>query len=257
MKRHSGVSSGLVWAIQGLLLATALVAWESAGRLNRQAHFYFSKPTSIFMRMWEWLSSGEIWSHMALTLWETVLGFLVGVVLGLVLAFVCYYSPLTERVLLPFFTLANAVPRVILGPIFILWFGLGVASKVALGISLILFIVFFSTFQGLKEVDPSLIYKVRLLGGSERDVMRYVLLPSALVWVFTSLRTSVGFALVGAVVGEYMGSAKGMGHLIQFAEGMFDATGVFAGLMMLSLMVLVMNLGLERLEARFTAWQLR
>lgn len=258
MNRRSLATNGpLVWFLQGLILLGGLAAWEVGGHLNRKIHFYFSKPSSVFARVSQWINSGDLWGHMGITMWETVLSFVIGVLLGLGLAFLCYYSPTAEQVLLPFFDLANAIPRVILGPIFILWFGLGVVSKVALGISLIVFIVFFATFRGLKEVDSSLIYKVRLLGGSQRDVMVNVLLPSALVWVFTSLRTSVGFALVGAVIGEYMGSSKGVGHLIQFAEGMFDSTGVFAGLMVLSIMVLVINVMLERLESRFTAWQLR
>jgi NitT/TauT family transport system permease protein len=257
MAKRAPGGNGLVWFLQGLILLGGFGAWEAAGRLNRQVHFYFSTPSSIFLRISQWFNAGEIWSHVGITMWETVLSFLVGVLLGLGLAFLCYYSPTAEQVLLPFFDMANAIPRVILGPIFILWFGLGVVSKIALGLSLVIFIVFFATFRGLKEVDPNLINKVRLLGGTQRDVMLNVLLPSALVWVFTSLRTSVGFALVGAVVGEYMGSAKGVGHLIQFSEGMFDSTGVFAGLTVLSIMVLMLNVILERLESRFTAWQLR
>lgn len=257
MNKPAATNSRLVWILQAVILFGGLGAWEAAGHQNEQVHFYFSRPTSIFTRIAEWFAGGQIWTHMGITLWETILSFVIGMIIGLALAFTCYYSSLAERVLLPFFDVANAVPRVILGPIFVLWFGLGVTSKVALGISLIVFIVFFATFRGLKEVDPNLINKVLLLGGSQRDVMVNVLLPSTFVWVFTSLRTSVGFALVGAVVGEYMGSSKGVGHLIQFAEGMFDATGVFAGLTVLSLMVLVLNVVLERMEARFTSWQLR
>lgn len=241
--------------LQALLLAGTLAAWEFWAGANKTLHFFVSRPSVILIRAWEWLQQPKMWADIAITLEETFLGFAGGVTLGLLLAFACYRSRLLERVIMPFFGVLNAMPRLIFGPIFILWFGLGVTSKAVLGASIIVFIVFFSTFTGLKEVDRNLINKVRLLGGSEGDVLRHVLLPSALTWVFTSLRTSVGFALVGAIVGEYMGSSKGLGNRIQFAEGMFDATGVFAGLLILSLLVIVINTALERVEARFTGWR--
>jgi NitT/TauT family transport system permease protein len=257
MNRPNETSKVLVWSLQALIVIVTIGGWEWVASQSRKAHFFFSQPSEIIQRVWQWFGSGEIWTHISITMAETFFGFFGGIVLGLLLAFWCYRSPLTEKVLLPFFGIANAIPRLILGPIFVLWFGLGIASKAMLGVSLIVFIVFFATFRGLKEVDQSLINKVRLLGGTHRDVMLHVLIPSAFSWVFTSLRTSVGFALVAAVVGEYMGSSKGVGHLIQFSEGMFDATGVFAGLLVLSLLAIIINAVLEKVEAQFTGWRLQ
>ena len=132
----------------------------------------------------------------------------------------------------------NALPRVVLAPIFMLWLGLGIWSKVALGVTLVFFIVFFNVYQGVKEVSPVILANARMLGMSERQLFAHVYWPSALSWMFSSLHTSVGFAIIGAVVGEYLGSAAGLGYLIQQAEGTFDTTGVFAGMVILAVFVL-------------------
>ena len=141
----------------------------------------------------------------------------------------------------PYVKMANALPRVVLAPIFMLWLGLGIWSKVALGVTLVFFIVFFNVYQGVKEVSPVVLANARLIGMNERQLFRNVYWPSALSWMFSSLHTSVGFALVGAVVGEYLGSAAGLGYLIHQAEGVFDTTGVFAGMFILAAFVLVMD----------------
>jgi NitT/TauT family transport system permease protein len=150
---------------------------------------------------------------------------------------------------------ANAMPRIVLAPIFTLWFGLGVLSKVAFGVTLVFFVVFFNTYQGVREVDRNVLNNARMLGASDRDLVRHVLLPSALVWILSSLHTSVGLALVGAVVGEYLGSARGLGYLIQQAEALFDTTGVFAGLVVLAGFVLAVDLLVSFVERRLLRWK--
>jgi NitT/TauT family transport system permease protein len=149
----------------------------------------------------------------------------------------------------------NAMPRVVLAPLFILWFGLGLLSKVVMVISLVFFVVFFSTYTGIREVDRDLVSNARILGATPGHMIRHVLLPSALTWIFSSLRTSVGFALIGAVVGEYLGSHEGMGYVISYAEAMFNATGVLAGLLVLMAAVIAIDLGLKRLDRRFSYWK--
>ena len=133
----------------------------------------------------------------------------------------------------PYIKMLNAVPRVVLAPLFLLWFGLGIWSKVALAVTLVFFVMFFSTYQGVRDADRVLIDNVRMLGASERQLVRHVLVPSALTWIFSSLQTSLGFAMVGAVVGEYLGATRGLGYVISQAEGTFDTTGVFAGMTVL------------------------
>ena len=157
-----------------------------------------------------------------ITLWESVLAFVIGSVGGVLVGFWFARKPLVAAVFDPYVKMINALPRVVLAPIFALWLGLGIWSKVALGVTLVFFIVFFNVYQGVKEVSPTVLDNGRMLGMSERQLTRHVYWPSALSWMFSSLHTAVGFAVVGAVVGEYLGSAAGLGYLIQQAEGVFD-----------------------------------
>jgi NitT/TauT family transport system permease protein len=155
----------------------------------------------------------------------------------------------------PYLKMANALPRVVLAPIFMLWLGLGIWSKVALGVTLVFFIVFFNVYQGVKEVSPVVLANARMLGLNERQLFRHVYWPSALSWMFSSLHTSVGFALVGAVVGEYLGAAAGLGYLIHEAEGVFDVTGVFAGMAILAAFVLVVDAVVTQIEKALLVWR--
>ena len=170
-----------------------------------------------------------------------MLAFAVGSLLGLVVGLWLALSPLASAIAEPYITAMNAMPRVILAPIFAVWFGLGVLSKVALGVTLVFFIVFFNVFQGVKEVSPVVLANARMLGASRRQLLRHIYLPSATSWVFSSLHTSVGMAFVGAVVGEYLGSAKGVGYLILQAEGTFDINTVFAGIVVLTVFALLLD----------------
>jgi NitT/TauT family transport system permease protein len=149
------------------------------------------------------------------------------------------------------------MPRIILAPIFSVWFGLGIASKVALGITLVFFIVFFNVYQGVKEVSPVVLANARMLGASPRQLLRHVYLPSAMSWVFSSLHTSVGLAFVGAVVGEYLGSSQGVGYLILQAEGTFDINTVMAGILVLTAFALALDAAVGRLERHLMKWQPR
>ena len=149
-------------------------------------------------------------SHLWITLVEAALAFVIGSVGGVLIGFWFARKPLVAAVFDPYVKMANALPRVVLAPIFALWLGLGIWSKVALGVTLVFFIVFFNVYQGVKEVSPTVLNNARMLGMSERQLMRHVYWPSALSWMFSSLHTSVGFAVVGAVVGEYLGSAAGL-----------------------------------------------
>ena len=164
-------------------------------------------------------------------------------------------QPRVAAVFDPYVKMVNALPRVVLAPIFALWLGLGIWSKVALGVTLVFFIVFFNVYQGVKEVSTTVLDNGRMLGMSERQLMRHVYWPSALSWMFSSLHTSVGFAVVGAVVGEYLGSAAGLGYLIQQAEGVFDVAGVFAGMFVLSAFVILIDLGVTLVERRLLVWR--
>ena len=217
--------------------------------------FFFSTPYDVAERIIKWFSTGTIWRHLWITLVESVLAFVVGSVGGVLVGFWFARQPLIAAVFDPYVKMANALPRIVLAPIFTLWFGLGIASKVALGVTLVFFIVFFNVYQGVKEVSPTVLANARMLGLSEQQLMRHVYWPSALSWMFSSLHTSVGFAVVGAVVGEYLGSAAGLGYLILQAEGTFDIAGVFAGMFVLAAFVLVIDYLVTLVERRLLVWR--
>lgn len=217
--------------------------------------FFFSTPADVAAQIWTWFATGSIWYNLWITLEESILSFLIGAFAALVLGFWFARKPRLGAVFDPYIKGANAMPRVVLAPIFTLWFGLGIWSKVALGFTLVFFIVFFNVVQGVREADKTILSNARMLGMSERQLLRHVYLPSALSWVFSSLHTSIGFAVVGAVVGEYLGSAAGLGYLIQQAEGMFDVAGVFAGMFVLAAFVIAIDYGVTLIERRLLVWR--
>lgn len=217
--------------------------------------FFFSTPLEVFSRTVKVFVDGSIWRHLGITLVETVLAFAVGAGAGIVIGFWFARQPLIAAVFDPYVKMINALPRVVLAPIFALWFGLGIWSKVALGFTLVFFVVFFNVYQGVKEVNPVILANARMLGMSERQLLRHVYWPAALSWVFSSLHTSVGFALVGAVVGEYLGASAGLGYLIQQAEGVFDVAGVFSGMLILALFVVVIDSLVSAIENRLLKWR--
>jgi NitT/TauT family transport system permease protein len=217
--------------------------------------FFFSTPQKVAERILKWILEGTIWHHLAITLIESMLAFVIGSLAGALVGFWFARQNLVAAVFDPYVKMMNALPRVVLAPIFALWLGLGIWSKVALGITLVFFVVFFNVYQGVKETNTTLIDNARMLGMSERQLLRHVYWPSALSWMFSSLHTSVGFAVVGAVVGEYLGSAAGLGYLIQQAEGVFDVAGVFAGMIVLAVFVVLIDMLVTRVERRLLIWR--
>lgn len=244
----------LVW--RASLAAAVLVVWETGARVGWIDPFFVSRPAAIAARIVAWAGRGAIWSDLLVTLEEAFLGLAIGAALGIGAGFALGRSPVAARVLDPYITMLNAVPRVVLAPLFLLWFGLGIWSKVALAVTLVFFVMFFNTYRGVRDVDRVLIDNARMLGASERQLVRHVLVPSALTWIFSSLHTSLGFAMVGAVVGEYLGSAHGLGYVISQAEGTFDTTGVFAGMVVLGLVVVAVSAGVARLERWLLRWKI-
>jgi NitT/TauT family transport system permease protein len=244
--------------VRGAQVAIAVVVlglWEILVRTDALDEFFFPPPSDIGERIGEWVTDGDIFSDLLITFTEALLGLLIGTGLGLVVGFLLARWQLLADILDPFIKMLNSLPRVVLAPIFLLWFGLGIWSKVVFAVTLVFFIVFFNTFQGVREVPSALVDNARILGAKERQLLRHVYLPSALTWIFSSLHVSVGFAIVGAVVGEYLGSSEGMGHLISEAEGVFDTTGVFAGIVVLAAVVLVIDLVVHRLERFLLRWK--
>ena len=253
--------------LQTLVLALLVAAWYALtapglippfyfDKANRAA-FFFGEPQKVFWVIVEWFATGEIFGHLGITLLETALGFSIGAISGLGIGLWLALSPTASAVMDPYIKGFNSMPRVVLAPIFALWFGLGIASKVALGFTLVFFIVFFNVYQGVREVSHTVLSNARILGASDRQLLRHVYVPSAMSWVFASLHNSVGLAFVGAVVGEYLGSAEGVGYVILQAEGTFDINSVFAGILVLTAFALVLDWVVTLAERRLLVWQPR
>src|SRR5437868_2756192 len=246
--------------LQLLVAIVAVLLWQfltsvPIGGVKVLPPFFFSTPIDVATRIVKWFVDGTIWKHLWITLIESVLAFVIGSLGGVMVGFWFARQPTVAAVFDPYVKMVNALPRVVLAPIFTLWLGLGIWSKVALGVTLVFFIVFFNVYQGVKEVSRTVLDNGRMLGMSEQQLMRHVYWPSALSWMFSSLHTSVGFAVVGAVVGEYLGSAAGLGYLIQQAEGVFDVAGVFAGMFVLSAFVLLIDMAVTLVERRLLVWR--
>jgi len=240
---------------QFALACLVLGAWEWGAASGLLDPFFLSRPSEIAIRIVQWIATGSIWVHVSTTFTEAILSFVIGSSLGVVVGFALAGVPIVAALLEPYIRVANALPRVVLAPIFLLWFGLGIWSKVALGVTVVFFVVFFNTYRGVREVDRALIDNARMLGASEAQLVRHVLVPSALTWIFSSLHISIGMAIIAVVVGEYLGASRGIGYLIAQAEGVFDTTGVLAGTTVLAAGVLLIGRLVARVERRLLRWK--
>jgi NitT/TauT family transport system permease protein len=240
------------------LVVLWLGTWELAARTAIDP-FYYSMPSQIWAKLVDWFtvgtSQGSIWSNIAVTLEEAVLGFLIGTLAGVVLGVLLGRSRFLADVLSPFIKGANAIPRIVLASLFVIWFGLGMSSKVATAFVLVFFAVFFNAFQGAREVDKVLVDNARILGASRWDMLRSIVLPSATSWIIASMHVAFGFALIGAIVGEFTGADKGLGILINHSQGNFDAAGIYAGMLITTVIALVAEWLITQLEVRLTSWR--
>ena len=241
------------------LLVFIIGGWELATRVGIIDKFFWGQPSGIWAQLVTWATQGTaqgpLWQQIATTLEETVLGFLIGVVLGVFFGVLLGRVQFLADVLGPYIKAANSLPRVTLAPLLAIGLGLGVQSKVALAVILVFFIVFFNAFQGVREVDRNLLANARILGANQRQLTTQVIIPSALTWITASLHTSFSFALVGAVVGEFVGAIQGIGLMIQTAGANFNANGVFAAMVILAVVALVTEALVTALERRLLRWR--
>ena len=249
----------LVMFLRVALAATILFVWEAAVRIGIVDPFFFSQPSAIYTQLAVWItegtSQGPLWHELLVTMEETVLGFLIGSVMGIVFGIALGRNKRAAAVLSIYVKVANAIPRVVLGSIFIIIFGLGMGSKIALAVVMVFFVVFGNAFQGVREADKNLIANAYILGASKNQVTFTVVFPSALTWILASLHVSFGFALVGAVVGEFLGARHGIGLLIATAQGTFNAAGVFAAMIVLAVVALAAEYLLTGLENKLLKWR--
>src|SRR5438105_6721094 len=212
----------VIYALRVAFTILWLGSWELSTRFDWVDPFFVGQPSGIVARLWTWITEGTalgpLWLQAAVTMEEAVVGFIIGSLLGIVFGILLGRIELLAEVLSPFIKAANAIPRVVLGSLFAIMFGLSVWGKASTAVVLVFFVVFFNAFQGVREVDRNLVANARILGATPWQLSREVILPSALSWIIASLHTSFGFALVGAIVGEYLGAEKGMGLVIANAQ---------------------------------------
>ena len=249
----------VVNTLRVLLLVVIIGGWELATRVGIVDSFFWGQPSGIWTQLVTWVTQGtaqgSLWEQIAVTIEEAILGFLIGAVLGVIFGIVLGRNRFLADVLGPYVKVANSIPRVTLAPLFAIGLGLGMQSKVALAVVLVFFIVFFNAFQGVREVDRNLLANARILGANQRRITTAVIIPSALTWIFASLHTSFSFALVGAVVGEFIGATQGIGLLIQNAGSNFNPNGVFAAMVILAVVALLSEFLITALERRLLRWK--
>ena len=247
-----------MWLVRLAVVVVWLGSWELAAT-HWIDPFFYSKPTAIWGRLTDWFTTGtafgSVWTQIFTTLEESVLGFVIGAIGGVVFGILLGRARFVADVAAPFIKAANAVPRIVLASLFVIWFGLGLSSKVATAVVLVFFSVFFNAFQGAREVDRNLVDNSRILGASRAQVLMSIVVPSATSWIFASLHAAFGFALIGAVVGEYAGADKGLGLLIANAQGTFDAPGIYAGMIIITVLALLAEWLLTLLENRLLRWR--
>ena len=249
------LGGGFMLTCQIVLGVALLLAWQGAsGRLIDS--FFISNPVEVGTRLFGWIADGSLFMHMWATVYATLMGFVIGAVIGVALGIWLGVSPFSSRLLNPYLGALNALPKVALAPLFVLWFGLGVESKIALAAVLVLFLVFLNTFAGVREVDQDLIDGARLMRATRTQVVMKVIIPSALSWMFAGLKISVPYALIGAVLGEMIAANRGLGYLAQFSGSQFDSAGVFAVLIVIALLAVGLNLLVEIVQHRMQQWRI-
>lgn len=226
-----------------------IAAWQlSSDRIF--PFFYISSPLAITQRLVELVHTGELWPHLTQTLVEVALGMSIGVPLGAVLGIALGTSVLLGGWLLPYMMALYSLPRVVLAPLFIIWFGVGLVSKVTMVVTMVVFVVFYNVYQGVQQIDRDLLDVARSLRATRWQTLRFIVAPSLVPWLITGLRLSIGIALIGAVIAELIAASEGLGYYIKYSSNLLDVTGVFAGLAVITAVAILLDYLLKRLERR-------
>jgi NitT/TauT family transport system permease protein len=248
-----------VWAARVLLAVAIIGGWQLLTNAKIVDKFFWGQPTGIVTQLRDWINHGteygSIWLQIWITMKEALLGFVVGVVAGVVVGVTLGQNRFLADVVQPYIKVMNAIPRIVLGALFTVALGLGTTSKVLLAAVLVFFVVFFNAYQGVREVDQNLINNARVLGASKAQVTRNVVLPSALTWIIASLHVAFGFAIIGAIVGEFLGAQKGLGLVIATSQNNFNPNGVFAAMLIIAVVALTAEGIIGWLERRLLAWR--
>jgi len=244
-----------VWLAQLLIVVLLFAAWEFAVRQGAVSAFLFGSPSGTAQAAWNLIVSGELWVHANYTLWASAAGFVVGTVIGTIPGLALWYSPYGAKVVEPFLVAINSVPKIAFAPLVILWFGTGVISKVALSVSLTAIVALLAAFQAAKDADPDIQRMLVSLGATKRQIFTKVVVPSATPYIISTFRINIGFALVGTVVGEFISSKYGLGHVIFVASSLYDLNTVWVGIFSLMALGFVLYAGVDVAEKRLLRWK--
>jgi NitT/TauT family transport system permease protein len=248
-----------VLVAQVFVLILVFGGWQLFTSLKIVDPFFFGQPSGIVRTAWQWVqhgtNQGSIWLQIYTTMEEAVFGFFIGVAAGIVVGVLLGQFRFLSEVLSPYIKAVNALPRIVLGALFVIVLGLGISSKIVLAAFLVFFVVFFNAYQGVREVDGNLVNNARILGASRLQVIRNVVLPSAMTWIIASLHVAFGFAVIGAIVGEVLGAQHGLGVLITDSQNNFNTDGIFAGMIIIGLIALIAEWLISLLERRLLAWR--
>ena len=243
------------WLRQLAAFGILLLIWEAAGRYGLVNPLFVPFPSRIGAALWDLFADGQIWTHLDATFTAALVGLALGIAAGIMLGVAAAMAPLFAELLEPVMTLLNAIPRVVLAPLFVIWLGIDLASKVALAFILVAVVIFFTVYSGIRQVDRKLVERIVTLGGGRWALVRHVYLPSVAAWVLGNLKVAVGFAFTGACVGEFVGASRGLGYLLSFAQSTYNAALMFALIFLIMVVVLVIFAAAGRLEKFLLRWQ--
>jgi NitT/TauT family transport system permease protein len=253
--RDSITQSPIIIAILRLvILVVGLVAWQLISDAL-DIGFFVSRPTAIWDQLYAWIKTGYLVDNLGITLQATVGGFLLGAGTGIVAGFILGLIPMIGRLLDPYITAVYALPKLALAPLFVLWFGIGLQMKIVLSAVIVFFLVFWNTYAGVLETNKELVDVLRVMGATRRDVIRKVVLPGSLTYLYVGLKLAIPYALVGAVVGELIASNRGLGYILMSTAGAFNTAGLMAALIVLMLIATVMNAVLNATEGYVMRWK--
>jgi len=244
-----------IQVVRILLVGVFLLWWEILSIEKIIDPFFFSQPSKIIKDFLEMIIDGFIFYHIWVTIQEALIGFLMGGLFGIFIAFILGSSQFWAKVFDPIIMTIYGIPRIALAPLFILWFGLGLVSKIVFSFVLVFFLVFFNTFAGLKNINKGIVDTILIMGASKRQVLCKVIFPSVSPWILAGLKSGLGMSLLGAIVGEYVGGNAGLGWMINYAAGLFETTRVYSCLLILAILVVIMNEGLNKMERRLLKWR--
>ncbi len=245
----------MIWLGRTAILLAFLIAWQLAsGTLIPK--MFVSDPVSIGTIIVQWIQDGSLWNHLATSLITLLIGYVLGAAIGIAAGFLLGLMRFADRTLAPFIAAFYGLPKVALLPLFVIFLGIGIESKVALVAVVVAFLLFYNTRDGVRDIDPGLIDSLHLLGATQTEILRKVMLPAALPWIYTGLRVAVGYALTTTVVGEVLSSNRGIGYLIESSAGRFNSAGVFAAVVVLVVLSLIITATLSRMELSSSRWRM-